>query len=77
MLDVSQLNFTGQSFDNAFRHFLTDTGLLVAFSRVFIIHNPHYFSGSNESTLFVAYGMLILNIELHDPRIKNDKTTIL
>ncbi len=38
--------------------------LLIAFSRVFIIHNAHYFSCSNESALFLA--------ELHDPRIKND-----
>ncbi len=45
------------SFDNAFRPFLTDSGyrlpkeapkierLLIAFSKVFIKHNPHYFPG--------------------------------
>ena len=82
MLYVSQLNFTGQSFDTAFRHFLTDSGfrlpkeaqkierLLMAFSKIFIKHNPHYFGGSDETALLLAYGMLMLNTDLHNPNMK-------
>ena len=82
MLYVSQLNFTGQSFDTAFRHFLTDSGfrlpkeaqkierLLMAFSKIFIKHNPHYFDGSDETALLLSYGMLMLNTDLHNPNMK-------
>jgi len=82
MLYVSQLNFVGQSFDTAFRHFLTDSGfrlpkeaqkierLLVAFSKIFIKHNAHYFDGSDETALLLAYGMLMLNTDLHNPNMK-------
>ena len=87
MLYVSQLNFTGLSFDTAFRHFLTDSGfrlpkegqkidrLLIAFSQIFTKHNPQYFDGNHDCALFLAYGMLMLNTELHDQRLQDTGNT--
>eukprot|EP01083_Nonionella_stella_P038841 105598_1 len=81
MLYVGQLNFSGQTFDTAFRHFLTDSGfrlpkeaqkierLLIAFSQIFVAHNPQW--QSSDTALFLAYGVLLLNTELHDPRLQD------
>eukprot|EP01083_Nonionella_stella_P288237 980901_1 len=71
------LNFTGQSFDTAFRHFLIDGGfnlpkealkidrLMGAFADAFVRDNPHVFA-TTDQTLVLSYGALILNTELHN-----------
>jgi len=75
------LDFTGMDFDKAFRMFLTDCGfrmpkesqkverLLQAFSKAFVLDNPSSFK-NNDACLVIAYAVLMLNTELHDPRAK-------
>ena len=81
LLYLAQINFTGQSFDTAFRHFLTDCGfslpkeaqkidrLMDAFSHAFSRDNPHVF-GSTDQALVLSYGVLMLNTELHNPKAR-------
>ncbi|ETO31158.1 ArfGEF [Reticulomyxa filosa] len=78
---VGLLNFTGMSFDPAFRHFLTDCGfrlppegqqidrLIVGFAHAFTRDNPHMFV-SQDQCLILAYAVLMLNTELHNPKAK-------
>jgi len=81
LLYLSLLNFTGQSFDTAFRHFLTDCGfnlpkeaqkidrLMDAFAHAFVRDNPHVFD-STDQALVLSYGVLMLNTELHNPKAR-------
>ncbi|ETO29401.1 hypothetical protein RFI_07724, partial [Reticulomyxa filosa] len=79
---VGMLNFTGMSFDAAFRHFLTGCGfrlpleaqkidrLLEGFAHAFTRDNPHVFV-SQDQCLILAYAVLMLHTELHNPKAQN------
>lgn len=79
LIYVGLLNFTGQAFDTAFRHFLTDCGfrlpkeaqkidrLMDAFAHAFTRDNPQVFS-SQDDALVLSYGVLMLNTELHNKK---------
>ncbi|ETO20370.1 hypothetical protein RFI_16848, partial [Reticulomyxa filosa] len=79
---VGLLNFTGMLFDAAFRHFLTDCGfrlpleaqkidrLIEGFAHAFTRDNPHVFV-SQDQCLILAYAVLMLNTELHNPKAQS------
>eukprot|EP00474_Spongospora_subterranea_P004651 CRZ05109.1 hypothetical protein [Spongospora subterranea] len=81
---MAMIDFTSMDLDSALRHFLVHSGfrlpgeaqkvdrLIQAFADAYVRDNPDLFP-SDEAVYLVAFALIMLNTDMHDPRLRSGK----